>query len=259
MSDDRRMQGRETWNRLLEWDQGQAPSERLAARLLTLEHFVSIDPSHPLGGKDGGKDIACERDGRKFIVACYFPRGQQTFGTIETKYTDDVEKIRGRGVDGLVFFTNQEITLGERASLAKIAEPLVLDLYHLERIAAIMDTPSAYGLRLEFLNVGINKEELISGYSTLTFLVSGLQQTVASLTRLQTLGAASPMKTVPVETLAGYTATGYVSAVFPTKVKTCTCGEIFQATKNLTMQSVVFDPNAIDVVKCPNCARQFAF
>ena len=47
----RRNDGRETWFRLLEWDKGQTPAERLAAIILTNEGFRNIDPSHPLGGK----------------------------------------------------------------------------------------------------------------------------------------------------------------------------------------------------------------
>ena len=35
---------------------GQTPSERLATRILVHEGFTKIDPSHPLGGKGGGKD-----------------------------------------------------------------------------------------------------------------------------------------------------------------------------------------------------------
>lgn len=47
----RRTEGRETYHRLLEWDKGQAASERLAALILSSEGFDGIDPSHPLGGK----------------------------------------------------------------------------------------------------------------------------------------------------------------------------------------------------------------
>lgn len=47
----RRAEGRETFYRLLEWDKGQAASERLAALILEQEGFRDIDPSHPLGEK----------------------------------------------------------------------------------------------------------------------------------------------------------------------------------------------------------------
>jgi hypothetical protein len=94
----RRNQGRETWHRLLEWDMGQAPSERLCARLLTFFGYTDIKPSHPLGGKDGKKDVFCTKDNKKFVVAVYFPRGQQPFKCIKDKFEEDskgVEKNSG--------------------------------------------------------------------------------------------------------------------------------------------------------------------
>ena len=63
----------ETWHRLLDWTQGQAPSERLAALLLNEEGYDVIDPSHPLGGKDEGADAdaTCSKTdnrGNSFVV-----------------------------------------------------------------------------------------------------------------------------------------------------------------------------------------------
>ena len=46
----------ETWHRLRDWTNGQAPSERLAAQILLSVGYTGLDPSHPLGGKDGMKD-----------------------------------------------------------------------------------------------------------------------------------------------------------------------------------------------------------
>lgn len=75
----RRSDGRETWHRLLEWDKGQAPAERLAAVVLLSDGFRNVDPSHPLGGRDGLKDMILTNNGTKWIGAVYFPRGQQIF------------------------------------------------------------------------------------------------------------------------------------------------------------------------------------
>ena len=36
----RRNEGKETWHRLLEWERGQTPAERLAAILLNYELFT---------------------------------------------------------------------------------------------------------------------------------------------------------------------------------------------------------------------------
>lgn len=84
----------ETWHRLREWSYGQTPSERLAALMLDEEGFTDIDPSHPLGGKDGGRDGECTRDSSKWTWAVYFPRGQQDFTTIEKKLKDDIAAAR---------------------------------------------------------------------------------------------------------------------------------------------------------------------
>ena len=48
----------ETWHRLRDWTNGQGPSERLAGLVLLSERFTDLDPSHPLGGRDGGKDAS---------------------------------------------------------------------------------------------------------------------------------------------------------------------------------------------------------
>jgi hypothetical protein len=58
----------ETWHRLREWTNGQAPSERLAAQILINQGFSDVDPSHPLGGKDGGKDAIAKKDGKQLAL-----------------------------------------------------------------------------------------------------------------------------------------------------------------------------------------------
>jgi len=59
----RQTDGNETWRTLREWIKGSAAAERLAALILKADGFSSIDPSHPLGGPDGIKDILCAKEG----------------------------------------------------------------------------------------------------------------------------------------------------------------------------------------------------
>lgn len=159
----RRTAGSETWHRLLDWDRCQAPSERLAAHLLREEGFNSIDPSHPLGGRDGLKDVICDRDGKQWIAAAYFPRGQKTFSEIKKKLNGDLKDIHSKNVDGIAFVANQELKLGERQKLKEnIDEGIEIDIFHLERIASILDRPRCYGIRLEFLDIEMTKEEQVS-------------------------------------------------------------------------------------------------
>src|SRR5690348_11139109 len=93
----------ETWHRLREWTNGQAPSERLAAQILLSDGFTGVDPSHPLGGKDGGKDAICVRDGKQWVMAAYFPRGELSFAAIKKKFSSDLRVARKALPEGLAF------------------------------------------------------------------------------------------------------------------------------------------------------------
>lgn len=73
----------ETRFKLRNWDKGQAESEGLAAIVLAHSGYEQIDPIHPLGGPDGGKDIVCYLNGRKWIGAIYFPSNEQSYTDIK--------------------------------------------------------------------------------------------------------------------------------------------------------------------------------
>lgn len=161
----RRAEGRETFHRLLEWEKGQAASERLAALILEQEGFRDIDPSHPLGGKDGGKDMLCEFNNFKWIGAAYFPRGQQSFNEIKKKYRHDLEGVYRNEAKGIAFITNQELSLMERKILEEMDKTVDVRIYHLERIANILNMPKMYGIRLEYLEIEMTKEEQLSYFS----------------------------------------------------------------------------------------------
>lgn len=143
----------ETWHRLLDWTNGQGPAERLAAQILLAEGFRDVDPSHPLGGPDGGTDILCTIAGARVVAAVYFPRGQQSFATIESKFNADLTAARERvGAEGFAFITNQELRLAERRTLQD-SWPEHLVLFHLERVTAILDQPGLEQVRHQFLGI----------------------------------------------------------------------------------------------------------
>ena len=64
----------------------------------------------------------------------------------------------------MAFITNQELKLGERELLQK-EHKFKTEIYHLERLASILDRPMAYGIRLEFLDIEMTKEEQLSALS----------------------------------------------------------------------------------------------
>lgn len=160
----RRTNGEETWYRLREWTRGQAAAERLSSHILGSNGYESIDPSHPLGGRDGIKDMVCVKDDIEWVAGCYFPRGQKSFKTIKEKFLNDLKGVEVNDVDGLVFITNQELTLSERAELKNLTLHDI-DIFHLERIVGSLNSPSNYGVRLEFLDIEITVEEQLAFFA----------------------------------------------------------------------------------------------
>jgi hypothetical protein len=148
----------ETWHRLREWTNGQTPSERLAAQILLHEGFKDLDPSHPLGGRDGGKDAICTKDGQKWLMAVYFAKGQKSFKVIKDKFLGDLKGVKTNTADALVFVTNQELSLSQRENL-KFAEDIPIEIFHLERINAILDKPEMRDIRKQFLKIDFGEEE----------------------------------------------------------------------------------------------------
>jgi hypothetical protein len=181
MATRRQTDGDETWTRLLNWTKGQKPSERLSAHILSSEGFKSIDPSHPLGGRDGLKDIVSIKDNLQWIAAAYFPRGQKEFKEIKKKFSSDLIGIKKNKVSGLAFVTNQELTLSERKELLNIGKPHTIEIFHLERITHILDTAKNYGIRLEFLDIELSKEEQLSYFASRDEKMTGLSEKLEHL------------------------------------------------------------------------------
>ncbi len=162
----RRTSGDETWNRLLLWTKGSKASERLSGHILAAEGFQSIDPSHPLGGPDGLKDFVMRKNNLTWIGASYFPRGQQDFKDTIGKFTKDLQGVKKNKVRGLAFITNQEMTLDQRNTLKRIGKPVTVEIFHLERVSSILDRAENYGVRLEYLDIELSKEEQLAVFST---------------------------------------------------------------------------------------------
>ena len=151
---------------LREWRFGQTQAERLCAAILHIEGFGLVDPQCPLGGPDGRKDIICQKGGKKIIAASYFPPTNQDFKSVKEKFLHDYEGVGRHGASGFAFFVNQPITPTERADLAALATVDTIEIYHLERIASLLDSPRGYGLRLEYLRIAMNEEEQLAFWSS---------------------------------------------------------------------------------------------
>lgn len=157
--------GRKTRECLLSWsEKHQSVAEQLAGQILKFEGFTSVDPSHPLGGPDGLKDLVAIKDGERWIAAASFPSGQQTFTDNKKKFKHDLAGVKINDGVGFAFFTNQKLTVGERKQLVDLADGPV-EIYHLDRLVTILNSPQAYGVRLQHLDIEMTKEDQLSFFA----------------------------------------------------------------------------------------------
>jgi hypothetical protein len=174
----------ETWRRLRDWTNGQPRAERLAAQILVAEGYTNIDPSHPLGGPDGGKDAIASRNGERWIMAAYLPFGQQSPTVIRNKFIEDLTGVARNGAVGMAFVTNQAITLGQRDELTEAAAATAVDIFHLERVTVILDRPDMHAVRAQFLEIeapaaASDEAELLFAARTLEENIEDLRHRVA--------------------------------------------------------------------------------
>lgn len=149
--------------RLSFWRDGSTNAERLAAAALRLSGYQEIDPQSPLGGPDGKKDLVCTKGGVTWIGAVYFPIGPVGFPSIKRKFTSD---LAGATTDfgGFVFITNQSLSPTQRNSLATIGQKVGKEvaILHLQQLQTLLDSPPGYGIRIQFLGIGMTIEEQLS-------------------------------------------------------------------------------------------------
>src|SRR5580704_7703175 len=122
----------DTEQALILWRGAQHESERMCAQLLLLAGYRELDPSHPLGGPDRTKDAVCQKGGERWVMAVYFTRNEVEYNDVEAKLKDDAKGIAKNGATGIVFFTNNKLTISERDTLSAIITGTghKVDLYH---------------------------------------------------------------------------------------------------------------------------------
>ena len=125
----------------------------MCAALLELDGYQEIDPQSPLGGPDGTKDILCSKGGKKALAAVFFPPTPQTHAKVAKKFKADLKGARKNRVQGFIFFVNRSLSPGERAQLISHAKDIAVEIYHLERIRTLLDSPKGCGVRLEYLRI----------------------------------------------------------------------------------------------------------
>lgn len=139
----------ETYHHLLNWTTGAASALRLAAQILLDQGFTLV--THQLGGPDRGADAVCLRDGERWIMSAYFPPKKQKQPVIIKKFVADLAALAINAAIGIVFITNQELSLAMRAKMKALAGANLLEIFHLERLASILEQPHMAMIRQQFV------------------------------------------------------------------------------------------------------------
>lgn len=150
----------------------------------------------------------------------------------------------------MVFFTNQELTLSERDALANRAPEIDLDLYHLERVAGCLDTPTAYGIRLEFLSLEMTLEEQLSFINHRDKILADLKEALQAFVRKSPNSGG--LKTVVPDVPS---AADLVGSMWGSKLVACKrCREVFRVN---TLSITAFASAGLPtVVTCPDCGKK---
>lgn len=145
--------------------------ERLCAALMAnLGGYASVQPQAPRGGPDGGKDIVAQNlRGELSIGAVGFKNGvcdsSDDRRSILAKALDDLKKASPLGCREFIFFTNVNLSLGQKEKLSQTGHALGIDKIEVvdrERMIAELRRPCNFPARLDYLEIPMSNEEQAS-------------------------------------------------------------------------------------------------
>lgn len=181
-------------------DTNQLHREQMCRAVLASDkRFADVRPRHPRGGPDGGRDIeAIYREDQKVFGAIGFVNqandSDEQKKKIKAKFTSDLESAisADSGLGVFVFFTNINLTIGERQQLIEEAKGKAVaycDIFDRERIRIALDSPDGFAIRFQYLNIALSVEEQASFFSRwgddIQFVISsGFQKIEGTLNRV---------------------------------------------------------------------------
>jgi hypothetical protein len=181
-------------------DTNQLHREQLCrAVLATDKRFSDVRPRHPRGGPDGGRDVeALFRGDQLAYGAVGFVNqandsSEQKRG-IESKFSDDLESAVNapNRPDVFVFFTNINLTIGEKDSLVAEAKKSGLkhcEIFDRERLRIALDSPDGFFIRFHYLGIPLSEAEQASffarwGDDIQSVISTGFQRVESTLNRI---------------------------------------------------------------------------
>ena len=181
-------------------DTYQLSRERLCLAVLALDkRFTEVNPRHPRGGPDGGRDIeAVFRQEQRVFGAVGFVNqandSAEQKKIIRKKFEEDLNSALAAAPkpEVFVFLTNVNLTIGEKNELVSKAKAKRLEhaeIFDRERIRIALDSPDGFAARFQYLDISMSEAEQASFFSRwgddIQSLVStGFQRLEGTLERL---------------------------------------------------------------------------
>lgn len=181
-------------------DTNQLHREQLCRAILAIDkRFSDVRPRHPRGGPDGGRDIeALFRDESLAYGAVGFVNqandSKEQKRSINEKFSSDLDSALGanKKPSVFVFFTNINLTIGEKDSLIDSAKKQGIthcEILDRERLRITLDSPDGFSLRFQYLNITLSEEEQASffarwGDDIQSVISTGFQRIEGTLNRL---------------------------------------------------------------------------
>lgn len=139
------------------------------------KRFTDVQPRHPRGGPDGGRDIeATFRQEQRAYGAVGFVNqandSDEQKQSIKGKFKSDLESALNADTKPAVFIflTNINLTIGEKEPLvqhAKTAGLVYCEIIDRERLRISLDSPDGFSIRFQYLGLPLSEEEQASFFA----------------------------------------------------------------------------------------------
>lgn len=181
-------------------DTNQLHREQMCRAILAIDkRYSDVRPRHPRGGPDGGRDIeAVFREEQTVFGAVGFVNqandSKEQKKVIKGKFSSDLKSALNSTIKPsvFVFFTNINLTIGEKESLideAKKSQIIECEILDRERLRISLDSTDGFSIRFQYLNIALSEEEQASffarwGDDIQSVISTGFQRIESTLNRI---------------------------------------------------------------------------
>ena len=147
------------------WNKNSADAERLIAKMLVNMGYKFVSTQNPRGGRDGKKDILCnDFKNNPTVVGVYFPISKVSETEIEKKFKNDLKGASRNKITNFLFCSNCYIRAKLKSQLKNFASATKINanIYDVEDLENFLNSPSGYGIRNDYFNIELSKEEITS-------------------------------------------------------------------------------------------------